>query len=103
MVNRCLCGTDPARLLACVSVASALYGLTSYHSPLPYAVGLGSMLGCDTVKHYILGLVTGILIAWLLGYVFFDSLECIMYPGTDYCVGCTDDCLDLEKGETIID
>lgn len=27
---------------------------------------------------------------------FHESIECWLEPGTDSCVGCTDDCLEME-------
>lgn len=32
-------------------------------------------------------------------YWIYDNLECLLEPGTDYCVGCTTDCLEPAGAE----
>lgn len=38
----------------------------------------------------LLGLVFGIGLTLLI----WDQIDCLIYPGTDWCLGCAEDCLD---------
>ena len=36
----------------------------------------------------------GFLMAIGLILLFWDKIDCLVYPGTDWCLGCVEDCLD---------
>ena len=43
---------------------------------------------------YTITFLVGLLLGLLVAIALHDQLDCLLYPGTDYCVGCIDDCLD---------